>query len=170
MEKVLDLKAIKQRAEAATPAPWWRTDPPWGQGTTVHAGPSDDPHKAHCYIADGDVPADEMIASEVVYNMTFIAAARQDVPDLLAYIQHLERELYRPHSFKERAADALGIALLDWIDRGLIATRTTVSDALESWADNRFHVVDGSGIRKLRELAATAKGYYSTATAENKPV
>lgn len=87
------LREIRERVNVASPAPWWRTDPPWGNGTTVHAGPTDDPHTARCYIADGDVPADEMIAPEVVYNMTFIAAARDDVPALLAYVNALKSEL-----------------------------------------------------------------------------
>lgn len=77
-----------------------------------------------------------------------------DIKELRKLYRAALRELDQRRSFKDRAADALGIALLDWIDRGLIQTRTKVSDALESWADCRFGAVDGTGIQKLRALAA----------------
>lgn len=84
-------REIEERCARATAGPWWRTDPPWGQGTTVHAGPSDDPHAATCYIADGDIMADSLVADKVVENMEFIAHARQDIPTLLTALR-AERE------------------------------------------------------------------------------
>lgn len=62
-----ELEAKRKLAYAET---WWRTDPPWGNGNTIHAGPSDDPHAASCWIAE--VPIGEDDGSD---NMAFIAYA-----------------------------------------------------------------------------------------------
>lgn len=34
------------KREAATKGSWWVTGAPWGDGQSVHAGPSDDPYYA----------------------------------------------------------------------------------------------------------------------------
>lgn len=57
----------------------------------------------------------------------------------------------------DNASDNLALAVFDWIERGIIQTRTTVSDALESWAMCRFDVIDGSEIQKLRAFAKEKK-------------
>ncbi len=84
---------IKARRSKITKLPWWRTDPPFGHSTTVHAGPSDDPHLATCYIADGHIPSDGLTASEITENMDFIAHAPTDVDCLLGIVAGLRNEL-----------------------------------------------------------------------------
>lgn len=74
----------------ATPGPWWRTDPPWGEGTTVHAGPSDDPHCGE-YVCDSDFFGEE--ATEKCENMAFIALARTALPAALRRVAELEAQV-----------------------------------------------------------------------------
>lgn len=50
-----------------------------------------------------------------------------------------------------RAAHALAVAVFEAIERREIGTRTAISDALESYADGYFGVLDGTGIARLRE-------------------
>jgi hypothetical protein len=61
-----------------------------------------------------------------------------------------------PSPFVLRAADRLALAAFDLIERGVIGTRTRLSDELERYADVRFDVVDGSGISRLRMVAKAA--------------
>lgn len=84
-----DIPAIEAAIEKATAGPWWRTDPPWGCGTTVHAGPSDDPHTAKCYIADGQMMLDTVTALEVEQNMHLIAHAPEWLAALVAEVKRL---------------------------------------------------------------------------------
>lgn len=63
----------------------------------------------------------------------------------------------RPLTFSDRGSDALALAVFDWIERGVIPTRSRVSDALESWAACRFDCLDGTEIDKLRAFAQAAK-------------
>lgn len=53
------------------------------------------------------------------------------------------------------AAEPLAIAVLRLVDRNVLDSRSPAADALLSWADMRFNVVDGTGIAKLRALAET---------------
>lgn len=53
------------------------------------------------------------------------------------------------------AAEPLAIAVLRLVDRNVLDSRSPAADALMSWADMRFRVMDGSGIAKLRALAET---------------
>lgn len=53
------------------------------------------------------------------------------------------------------AAEPLAIAVLRLVDRHILDSRSPAADALMSWADMRFNVVDGTGIAKLRTLAET---------------
>jgi hypothetical protein len=80
-----------------------------------------------------------------------------DVRTLRRQRDAFKREAEERRTFKDRAADNLALKVFDWIERGIIQTRTSVSDALESWAACRFNVCDGTEIQKLRAFAATAK-------------
>jgi hypothetical protein len=64
-----------------------------------------------------------------------------------------------PSPWLYRGSDALAFAALDLVDRGVVGTRTRLSDALEHYADERFRVVDGSGIEKLRVWAKESCGH-----------
>jgi len=92
----LDLDAIKARADAATPGPWYRVGPPWNRGAPwVNAG-SEDPHHGR-FLCDLDaemagVDRDDDEPSNEVADAEFIAHARTDVPALLARIAELEAE------------------------------------------------------------------------------
>jgi hypothetical protein len=96
--KSLDLEAIRRRVDAATPGPWEHVDHGDGPDSTfmgcgqvitlgerVMGGdicaPSGD-----CYPRSGYRPLDDM---------AFIAAARSDVPDLLAEVERLTLLLRR---------------------------------------------------------------------------
>lgn len=59
--------------------------------------------------------------------------------------------------FTPQAADLLAVAVFRAVERGSIHTRTAISDALESWADLRFGVMDGTGIQRIATLIADAK-------------
>lgn len=93
-------------AEAATPGPWWVTGQPWGDETSVHAGPSDDPHTMTFPVCDFDLMSHQFgdafdgtdsddIPEMVAPNMALIAAARQAVPALIAEVRRLREENVR---------------------------------------------------------------------------
>lgn len=83
MEKI-DLEAIKNRYESATPGPWWSESgiihaPAWWDGAESGAAC----HPADCFERSGrDWRADA----------DFIAHARTDVPNLLAEVERLRAE------------------------------------------------------------------------------
>jgi hypothetical protein len=80
-----ELAAIKQRAEKATPGPWF------AHGATVSPDPASDHHgwppDPQCLAAlnDGEYVANPNAGADA----EFIAAARGDVPALLAEIERL---------------------------------------------------------------------------------
>lgn len=77
----IDLAAIRERCEQATPGPWI-TDPRYGQEGFIH------------FECDGDPqPASRVAMSEFKRDTEFIAHARADVPALLAIAERaLDRE------------------------------------------------------------------------------
>ena len=81
------LAEIRARCEAATGAAWF-IDPFFrdsGEKLIPISGPQKSyPGKPFIWIAYDDVDGEEMLA-----NARFIAAARQDVPDLLAEVEAL---------------------------------------------------------------------------------
>jgi hypothetical protein len=80
----MDLEAIKQRAEKATPGPWDITE------NTVHVG--DEYGSDFRYI----VPIDDMRPDQPrVEDAAFIAHARDDVRALVARVEELELVLQR---------------------------------------------------------------------------
>ena len=88
-EKVKELAVLRANATAGR---WWRIDPPWGNGDTVHVGPTDDPHSARSYICTSVPWEDECTEpSNVADDMAFIAAAGSfDFAALLEEIEELE--------------------------------------------------------------------------------
>ena len=101
----INLAAIESRNEerrrlrdAATPGPWWRIDPPWGYGDTVHAGNTDDPHGASAFICTSVPMEDDLCeSSNVSDDMALIAYARtdtapEDIAALVAEVRRLEAE------------------------------------------------------------------------------
>lgn len=101
----MDIEKSLELCSKATPGPWWRTDPPWGDGTSVHAGPSDDPHTATKIVCefdpfdvqfspryDGVDSGDIVEFDHVTDDMAFIADAREGYPEALRIIKRL-REL-----------------------------------------------------------------------------
>lgn len=91
-----DIEGIRERAAAATPGPWEVT----ADGGTIRADyPSGTPGDCAVIVEDSrdfhdpDGPRTE--------DMEFLAAARQDVPALLAVIDHLT----------EKHAEALALAM-----------------------------------------------------------
>ena len=100
----INLAAIESRNEerrrlrdAATPGPWWRIDPPWGYGDTVHAGNTDDPHGARAFICTSVPMEDDLCeSSNVSDDMALIAYARtdtapEDIAALVAEVWRLEK-------------------------------------------------------------------------------
>jgi hypothetical protein len=121
-----ELKAIRERTEAATPGPWYweKLDADGWNDTEMPylASASDEGvmHFGDCeqyYPSEGSPPNDE--------DAEFIAHAREDVPKLLAEIERLRREL----SF---------IAHVDLVSNAYDKEHIAVS--VQSWALN---VLDG---------------------------
>ena len=101
--KLLDLAAIRARCDAATPGPWSVSTLTYPNGTTVVEsiiGVSE-PQWSDYGEGEGEWYTDRLTLVETdagVYGPTmpdaqFIAAARADVPALLAYVHDLEQEL-----------------------------------------------------------------------------
>ena len=122
----INLAAIESRNEerrrlrdAATPGPWWRIDPPWGYGDTVHAGNTDDPHGARAFICTSVPMEDDLCeSSNVSDDMALIAYARtdtapEDIAALVAEVRRLEGERVRLRNVA-KAASKLNDAMNDW--------------------------------------------------------
>jgi hypothetical protein len=82
-----DIDAIKARESAATPGIWSREDSQYPSIINV-CGP-----RLHItgILFAADTPDDQF--QQVTSDADFIAASRQDIPDLIAYIEHLEARL-----------------------------------------------------------------------------
>jgi hypothetical protein len=83
-----DLDAILARASAATPGPWENSS---GKGTGAVSAPS-----SHCAVYQNirTVEIDDTV-SRWQADATFIAHARTDIPELVAYARRLENALFR---------------------------------------------------------------------------
>jgi len=98
----LDLAAIRARCEAATKGPWCVSTVSFANGNTVVEAITGvgEPQWSEYGEGEGEWYTDSLVLVETdagVYGPTlpdaqFIAAARTDVPALLAYIEELERE------------------------------------------------------------------------------
>ncbi|HEY6509791.1 MAG TPA: hypothetical protein VIY56_17330 [Vicinamibacterales bacterium] len=90
------LNAIKSRAAAAQPAPWWTVDDPWGDGLTVISG-TNDPHGGRYVCSVDEMHEEIQIETEMGErdpwaDMRFVAHARQDVADLVREVERLTAE------------------------------------------------------------------------------
>lgn len=114
---------VAARAKA-TPGEWHRIDPPWGDSSMVHAGPSDDPHSATHYICESVYRDDECTEeSHVAEDMAFIALAANLIPalaDALASDADKNAEIERLQA-RLTAAEGLAEACLAW-KQHLVAT------------------------------------------------
>lgn len=81
----LNLDAIQARADAATEGPWARSGHDIGHVVYDSEGP--------CELA-GPVMLGHVIGEAGYEDAEFIAAARQDVPALIARIRELEAEVH----------------------------------------------------------------------------
>lgn len=91
---MIDLDAIEARAKAATPGPW-RVNP------RVEADPGET--DGHGWLA-GPPAAIEYEAALFNRDADFIAAAREDVPALIAEVRRLRSvvDMYRAHAAHPR--------------------------------------------------------------------
>ncbi|MEU4296413.1 hypothetical protein [Kitasatospora aureofaciens] len=98
MTEPLDLDAIAARCDAAAPGPWTLHDDLDGQGYPGHLwvvqNPTDGPDENRIVISVGDRADGELVA-----------AARQDVPALLARVRELEAETERLRDVLKRTQD-----------------------------------------------------------------
>ena len=138
----LDLDAIQARADAATPGPWKHFH--WPEGNEVHVTPK----KPICAWPGFDGDAGKNARA----NAAFIAAARTDIPALLAECRRLRAAL------EEIAADSPPDDWKDWdgwngyLGYGERGQPGFVDDVDESNMDD----VHGHGISVGRWLAAKA--------------
>lgn len=103
----LDLEAIRGRADAATPGPWWAWDR--GVGWHIAVGPGVDDRGR----PDRLLPEGERTDIDRREDAEFIAAARQDVPALVAELERLQRLLVADPVPSESAYDRMAQALAD---------------------------------------------------------
>lgn len=81
------LKAIAERTKNATEAPWSQIESPWGDGKAVTQGRGDPHgHLLICRTDENEWQEDIHHGDDNWFNAAFIAAARSDVPALLAHI------------------------------------------------------------------------------------
>ena len=129
MQPALDLEAIEARADAATPGPWHpgadefaETDEMIRQlgvalsrgGNTLHLALARRTHEEAVRAADAagaDVDAGTVFAALVGNgpnsgaNAAFIAAARTDVPDLVAEVRRMREEIAAAGQWRRVTAD-----------------------------------------------------------------
>lgn len=66
--------AFDRLQNAAFPGPWFRVDPPWGDGTHVGAGPSEDPHSHRIVVCEFDGFSQQ-------FNSEFDGTDSKDIPE-----------------------------------------------------------------------------------------
>lgn len=86
---MIDLTSIEERAKAATPGPWFvDPDPREGMEYNTHICACDD--LRICFMANGG--GNEARQAECAANAELIAAAREDIPALMAEIRRLRAQ------------------------------------------------------------------------------
>jgi hypothetical protein len=95
MLKHADGSSLPARADRATPGPWYwnsydRIETPCEKGHPLDVTDADEPGLAVVARLHHTGNGDEMPDAEARRNALFIAASRQDIPALCAYIRHLE--------------------------------------------------------------------------------
>lgn len=148
----LDLDAIEARAAAATPGPW-ATSSEW----SVRTGARDDELVACVQYKDHGRDAE------------FIAAARSDVPALVAELRALRAErdaaarvvaaarrlLARPHLTRRETCNALATTTVDrWDADGCYAGRDACDAHAASYAGEPQPLDQASDVRALAALDA----------------
>lgn len=109
-----ELRAIRERADAATPGPWERE---WAQDGE-YTGPGDNPpgYAGDYYETNGVIASARSENEDFIdpicevhggKNAAFIAAARTDVPALLSHVEELEARLANIQSAVDSAAATL---------------------------------------------------------------
>jgi hypothetical protein len=111
--KLLDLAAIRARCDAATRGPWSVSTLTYPNGTTVVDSITGAGEPQWCDYGEGEgewftdslvlVETDAGVYGPTMPDAQFIAAARTDIPALLAYVHDLEQELAE----NDRLRDAL---------------------------------------------------------------
>lgn len=103
----LDLTAIKARADAATPGPWW----PWdrGVGWQIGVGDERDERGRPVELLPDALRTDIGRAEDAV----FIAATRTDIPALVAEVERLRRLLGPPDMPTVDSYESMAAALDD---------------------------------------------------------
>lgn len=140
---------LAELERAATKGPWWRTDPPWGHCTTIHAGPSDDPHTATTYVADCYLPEDgdaELAKpNRPEADAEFIAEARNSLPGLLQdrataarLLRAVERVRARRDHYAERFAESPSL-----FDHDMVEELGEVLAILDGEDETRKEAPDG---------------------------
>lgn len=144
-----ELQACRERAEAATPGPWEvsrRDDVMGGFDYFVEAGPL-----CVAVAAEDARPTRGMGAKR---DAAFIAAAREDVPRLLATVAALESDLFRVAEVLGRVQYPDGHATYrgsveDMVSRAEELTRAenTRGDAIAALSEHRHAALFAAGIR-----------------------
>lgn len=107
MTAPLDLDAIKARVDAATPGPWWA----WDRGVGWHIAIGE-PTEGTWGGPARLLPASERTDIGREADAEFIAAARQDVPALIAEVERL-RALVEPVTAPGGPADGDRVWLIE---------------------------------------------------------
>lgn len=96
--ELVDLEAVKARYEAATPGPWWPTEalgePQEDAAYGVAAGWTGDTYVSFVVATPGCASYDCGEPTDKEADADFIAAARTDVPALVAELEHLRDLAY----------------------------------------------------------------------------
>jgi hypothetical protein len=93
-----ELDALERRADAATAGPWTSYIEGRNQGPGDSFIGTGDPVQTDMYIHYLEWPQDQQEANKqrLANDMDFIAAARQDVPRLVAEVRRLKKRLSEP--------------------------------------------------------------------------
>lgn len=84
--RVIDIKAIRERAEKATPGPWKQT----GAFGQLFERATDDDKDLSTILGEVWHAPFKKLTEQQQIDIEFIINARQDIPALLAYIEQLE--------------------------------------------------------------------------------
>lgn len=143
----LDLDAIRARAQAATPGPWW----PWdrGVGWQIAIGDGLDEWDRPKRL----LPEGQRTDIALREDAEFIAAARQDIPALLAEVERLRAEVTETTQYHQQMyAEAVRQVeqLHESIDRAHDAL-TSIDDG-----DDDCTTLESTVERVVRRFRATA--------------
>jgi hypothetical protein len=101
-ETPLDLEAVEARAAAATPPPWRLDGPWWWEDESCTSLLTDGEHRRAVCIQPPETHARR---EQSRLDFEFIAAARTDVPALIAEVRSLRARVENHHCGGRAAAD-----------------------------------------------------------------